>query len=306
MPMNATRWMALGLVLAGLSCTMQVRAAEDTPDPDSASEDNVERARELATRAGDLLDQKLYDQALELIDQAEELYHAPTHLLFKGEALALVSRVPSVLVVIRGEPAQPPTTTVDGEIVELKPGVAMRLDPGEHLIRVEARGFEPYEQQLTLLEKGGVVKLEVVLDPIADPADAEPGVPAIGQAATPADVPAEPRPTAKKGLRAPELIAFGVGVVGLGVGGVTGVMSMQAVNDLKDRCPDDACPPTEQSDIDRARGLGNVATVAFIAGGVAITTGVLIRLLRGKGEKHAARNQPRWLVVGGSGVGSRF
>jgi hypothetical protein len=326
------RWLGATLWCAGILLA--------THDGFAQSASEKEQARAYATEAGDLLDNKQYERALELVEKAEALYHAPTHLLFKGEALEglgrlteaiatyerlaaeplpatspeafrraqqtaderigdLLARAPSVLIVVRGPRTGQTTIELDGEAVDLSAGVARRLDPGTHTLVVTAPGYQQYEKELSLRERGGVVKLEVVLQPEvagqgapAGTGTREPPQPPNTRKPSPLD---QPEAEARR-LTTPAWIAFGVGAAGLIVGGVTGTMSYLQVKDIEDRCPGGTCDPAEQSNIDGARTLGNVATGALIVGAIGAATGVVLYSWTSD-EPEAGDAPPTQLVV---------
>ncbi len=329
-------------MLVGWALLMFAPAARAQTDAEK------ERARQYALQAGERLDQHEYAEALELVEQAEALYHAPTHLLFKGEALeglgrlteaiatyerlaaeplpaaspgpfreaqrvanerirALVARAPSLLIVVRNGVATETTASVDDEPVDVGSGVALRLDPGEHNVVVVSKGYHRYERQVSLQERGGVVKLEVVLEGIAPT-----GPPGDSQAAkeqqsdgSPASSSVSSSEVSERGLGTWGWVALGVGATGLVVGGVTGAMSYQQVKDIEERCPAGACGPTEQSNIDDAKMLGNVATAAFIVGAVGVAAGVVLYTLP-RDTHEVGTAQAPWLVVGPTGVTGTF
>jgi len=295
-------WRRVGTLLlvgAMVLATRHVAAGEDPA---------IDQARALAQESGDLLEAGRFEEALERAVQAEELYHAPIHLLMIAEAeealgrltqaaetyerlvaeplsanaspvfrqaqetgakklKRLLAKLPSVLIVVDGPSQSATSASIDGKPVALT-GRAIRLDPGPHAIRVEADGYAPFDDTITLPHKGGVIKLDVLLR--------EPS----GSIAAP---PAE-RPSSKEGSYAPAVIAFGIGGAGLVLGGITGVMFLGRMSDLNDRCPDDRCAPEDQPEIDSAGALGNVSTVGFGVGIVGVAVGVIFLATRDTSE----------------------
>jgi tetratricopeptide (TPR) repeat protein len=90
--------------------------------------------------------------------------------------------------------------------------------------------------------------------------------------------PSPPPPAA--GSRLPGFITLGVGAVGLGIGAITGALSLSRVSDLQARCGGYHCRPADESDAQRAKTLGNVSTAAFVVGGVAAAAGALLLVIR--------------------------
>lgn len=78
---------------------------------------------------------------------------------------------------------------------------------------------------------------------------------------------------------------FGVAIVGIGVGSVTGIMHLSKMGDLDGPCPGKVCPPQYADDLSSAKTLGNISTVAFIVGGVGLATGFVGLLASGSSKK---------------------
>jgi hypothetical protein len=66
---------------------------------------------------------------------------------------------------------------------------------------------------------------------------------------------------------------LGVAAAGIGVGTVTGILTLSKAGALKDKCVDGRCPPSSSSDLDTTRTLGVISTVAFVVGGVGALAG---------------------------------
>jgi hypothetical protein len=229
----------------------------------------------------------------------------------KERLRALLARVPSLLVSVKGlRPGQRAEVKVDGEPYAIDTAAARPADPGSHLIVVSVEGRDPVQQTVLLPEKGGVVTAEVSMAPsdsheaVSAPQAPPPPLPSIL---------AEPgggQPHSGGGSLVPAFVAFGVGVAGLGVGAVTGAMSMSNVSDLRNKCPGNVCPSSQQSQIDSTKTLGTVSTVGFIVGGVGAAAGVTLLLLRKPSGESAAARHPRtvvpWVGVGTAGVEGTF
>ncbi|MCK6590220.1 MAG: tetratricopeptide repeat protein, partial [Polyangiaceae bacterium] len=95
----------------------------------------------------------------------------------------------------------------------------------------------------------------------------------------------------------PAIAAFGVGAVGLGVGGVTGALVIGRASDLKARCQGNLCPISDKDEADSARALGTVSTVAFVVGAAAAATGVVLLVLRAPGSDESAANAGSSMVM---------
>lgn len=314
--------MAASLLGAGLFAPAV--AADEAADKD--------RARELIRAALDQLENGDFEAALASAREAEALYHAPVHLEAVGRALEglgrlaeaadtyerlaseplppgthevfleaqerarerlreLGAKVPSVLLRIHGT-ADDVQVWVDERELPYARGAARRVDAGERLLRVTAAGGKSHEQTLSLPAKGGVVVVEVSFDE--------------GSAVDGPDSP--PRAAGEEGSLVPAFVALGVGAVGLGVGGVTGLMSLGKAGDLEDRCPDKQCAPEDQDDFDSATTLGTVSTIGFIVGGVASVAGVVLLVVRPGGDdaRDAGVGAQLKLHAGGIALDGRF
>jgi hypothetical protein len=92
----------------------------------------------------------------------------------------------------------------------------------------------------------------------------------------------------------------GVGLVGVGVGAVTGLLAIGKNNDAKRLCPTERCASQEGIDANAsARSMGTVSTIGFVAGGVALAAGAVLVFTGGPSKESALRVAP---VVGAEGV----
>lgn len=180
----------------------------------------------------------------------------------------------------------------DGQVVtDAAFGVALPVDPGEHLLSVQPPGAPAQEQRVSL-GKGEkkAITLEVKLAPVVE----LPGV---------VKVPVkEVKPS--RSYVGP-IVAFGVGAVGLGVGAGLGVVVLGKRSELDKACPDQSCPVSEQGNLDGAKALSHASTAALVIGGAAVAVGAVLLLLpvRGgdKGKKVGLR-----LGAGSLGVEGAF
>jgi hypothetical protein len=214
---------------------------------------------------------------------------------------ALLARVPSMLVTVKGGPiGEEVAVTVDGRQIVTRGGIAARFDPGPHEVRVSAPGYRPFEQTVTLPERGGVNVIEALLSP-APPA-AVPIVPPLS-----ADHLSAPRPTS--GSRVPAYVAFGVGGAGVILGTITGVLSLSKVSDLTAACPGDKCSTSEQGTVNSAQALGTTSTIGFVVGGLGIAAGAVLLLIHpwgGRTMGPSSASMASWIGIGGSGLEGRF
>lgn len=221
----------------------------------------------------------------------------------------LLARVPSMLVVVESAEATAPIVKVDGQKQGFESGLAVRFDPGEHEITVEAEGFVTVKQRVTLPEKGGVVRVPITLQKVGAPATSG-SASATGSATGGPSASVTAEPGAQGPNRVPAYIAFGVAGASVIVGAITGGVSLSMTSDLKARCPNDECKRSDQGDLDTANALANASTATFVIGGVAAAAGVVLFAvdLGGKSKRGGAsggRIEP-WISAGGGGLRGRF
>jgi len=173
------------------------------------------------------------------------------------------------VIITSGEPNQPAQLVFDGELVPAAAAQAPRkVNPGRHVVVARSGTLEKREE-FTISEREART-VTVDLRPVAAAVE-----------------PVAPTPNGS-GSPLPKILmfgGFGVGVAGVGIGAVTGLLSIAKVSDVKKDCIGDVCKPSRQGDIDAARSLGTVSTVAFVVGGVGIGAGVVGIVLSGRAPK---------------------
>ena len=81
---------------------------------------------------------------------------------------------------------------------------------------------------------------------------------------------------------------MGAGVVGLGVGAVTGILAIGKHSTLSNECTNGTCGAGAQNDLDSYHSMGTISTIGFVAGGVLAAGGLVIFLT----APHAASSAP--------------
>jgi len=206
----------------------------------------------------------------------------------KREVDGVGAKVAGVTITVRGSDGADvpnPKVLLDGSPVSVASlGVRRSIDPGSHVLQVSGDGFKPAERHFDVAT-GGSVEQPITLEgdrSAASPPGAEPTAP--GPAPT-AAAPEQASTTASGGARgALPWIALGVGALGLGVGGATGLLAMGQHSHLTNVCSGTTCPGSEQSDVDNYHTMALVSTVGFIVGGAAVATGAILLLTRPKTE----------------------
>ncbi len=201
----------------------------------------------------------------------------------------LGARLPSLQIELAGlKDGDAPEVRVDNEVVptdDLRS--PRRLNPGSHRVVVKL-GAEEKTDSVTLAERESrTVTFDLGGAGGAKKRDG-----------------GDDKPSA-----APKILmyaGFGVGVVGVGVGTVAGILSFSAVSSAKQNCVGNQCTANAAGgDVDRAKTLGNVSTVAFVLGGVGLATGV-VGLLLDKDPPPPKANVTATIGPGSIGLAGRF
>jgi hypothetical protein len=69
-------------------------------------------------------------------------------------------------------------------------------------------------------------------------------------------------------------------------------MSISQVADVKNDCENNVCKPARAGDIDTAKSLGTISTIAFIAGGVGVGAGIIGVVLQSKQSSTESAQPP--------------
>ena len=188
----------------------------------------------------------------------------------------LEKRIPWLQVAVSGPKEGEATTTLDGKEVDATSEVP--VDPGEHVVAVEAEGWKRSERRVELAEgTHETVKIKLARDA--------------------PDAPPPPRPESG-GSRVPAVIAFSVGAAGAGVGAVFGLLAFNKTGAAKESCKEDVCPddPNVVKTRDEAVKYGNISTVGFIVGGVRLATGIVLLITSsGSSDPEPAGKKSAWV-----------
>jgi hypothetical protein len=265
-----------------------------------AEDDGRERARPLALEGIELLEKGDAKGALGKLEEAERLFHAPTHLLYIARAkreigdllgahatyvAILVEAIPNyapqqfqearqqaadevaalrervATVSIRVAGAEDAAVTIDGEVLAAESlAQPIAVSPGKHVIGASAGGLETSET--IEAEVGETRQVELAFAPRNEEVTA---------------VAPEEEPSGSFPVLATVLLVAGGGA--LIAGAVTGGLTLGKAGDIEDTCVDDVCPPEQEEAADDAKVLGNVSTAMFVAGGVLAATGIVLLIV---------------------------
>jgi hypothetical protein len=274
-------------------------------------------ARELGQDGQTALDAKNYAAAEDLFRRADALFHAPTLLLgyaraeaglgklvnaseaynrvvregvapggpeafvkaveaAKSEAPPVEARIASVTVVVSG-PDNPTVTLDDQPLPVAALGVRRPVDPGSHVVKSSADGWEPAEATFTVVDAGSAnatLAMKRSALALAPPATTSPSpIAPLSPSAGSAPVVDQ---GAAQGHGSWQTTAGWVGIVaggvGLATGSIAGVLAIGKHSSLATECKTDC----KQSDIDSYNAIGAVSTAGFIAGGVLAGAGLIL------------------------------
>lgn len=173
-------------------------------------------------------------------------------------------------------------------------GVAIPVDPGEHVVSAKAPGYLEYSAKIVVADSSQVVQVPLLeKDPAAD---------------KPVKPPIEAPPPKPGFWTTPRVIGVGVagaGVVALGAGAVLALSAKSTYSDAKAQCTDGAkgCPQSAVADADKAFDRAGIATGFFVAGGVLAAGGAALFLLFPPSEKTGLVVAP---TVSGVAAAGRF
>jgi hypothetical protein len=248
-------------------------------------------ARHLMDAADRMVEEKRFADALKAYEGAHAIMHVPTTGIEVAKTLAELGRLvdarqaaydvtrmppadgePKAFAAARKEAAEleatlakriptlvvePPggievaqlRVTVDGEAMPNgQIGLPYRLDPGRRVLRVDAPGHPPFVRELTLGE-GTTTTIKPELE---------------GRARSTAGPVVSPS-TSPLGLPPLAIAGLGAAALGVGVGTITGIVSLDQASTAKDKCGPDPknCDPAAESAIDASKTYGWVSTVSF-------------------------------------------
>jgi hypothetical protein len=167
-------------------------------------------------------------------------------------------------------------------------GVAIPVDPGEHVVGASAPGREPWETKASIRDASATVAVPV-LAAVPAPVDTPPPV------AAPAERSPEAPPSWWTPLRATGAVVAGVGILGLATGSALGLVAKGGYDDARARCSNGSqgCPSGAVADSDSAYGLATGASVVFVVGAAAALGGAALILFSGEPSTRAQSGSSR-------------
>ncbi|HMA93073.1 MAG TPA: tetratricopeptide repeat protein [Polyangiaceae bacterium] len=150
-------------------------------------------------------------------------------------------------------------------------GVALELDPGEHVIAASAPGRSPFKQTLRVGETAARHEIAIALPVQQTVADTAPATYA-------PSAPEHQQPMYWSTQRKAAIVAGGIGIVGVAVGAVFGLKVATKMDQARDRCGGGTtgCPSESLALQDQAQGPARISTAAFTLGVIGIAGGAAL------------------------------
>jgi hypothetical protein len=265
-----------------------------------------------------------WNNFLDVVNAAKQAGQSTRESVARARASALEPKVPRLRITVTNPPENVEVKS-DGVLLQrMIWGTPIPVDPGPHTVSASAPGKRPW-QATTVAKDSSVVTVAVpVLEDLESTRNIEPRADGIPQA--PAAPPEPPRPKkdateqpstsppaapSRRSVGRPPTVALvvgGTGVAGLIAGAVLAGVAKAKYDESLDHCPDRDKPNDCYAGAvplrDRARALGTGATIAFVAGSVALAAGgVLWVVLPAPKTETAAKGAARvgtrrWLGAG--------
>jgi hypothetical protein len=224
----------------------------------------------------------------EKMTSAQKSKQGSREKIARAQVAALDRDVPEITFVL---PASAPEGLVikrdDVALQSSDLGKPIRLDPGEHVIVVETINGKSKQTNLKVA-KGEKRKLVLAI-----PEEDAPGT-------TSAPPPEAPKPSTGGGHLPITIAAGAVGLVGIGVGAVTGGIALGDKSTVDAHCTGLVCDQTGKNAVDDGRTMGLISTIGFIAGGIGVAAAVVLFLTEPKKSPGAGANVR--FVTGPSGA----
>jgi hypothetical protein len=187
--------------------------------------------------------------------------------------IELDERIPSLVLQVQGPNGVTPEVSVNGvQISAEQLGIARRLDPASYKIIAKAPGCVDVTEEIKLAE-GETRRFALSLRLVEK-------TPSVGPIAPKQEPRLEP---AKHSTSTLTYLGFGVGALGVSVGAVSGVIVLSKTKTLKDACPNNSCPESQDGQLHSARSIGWVSTLSFGVGIVGLGVG-LVSVMGGNGR----------------------
>lgn len=298
-PTPADRALATDLFERGRKLVADRKPAEACPlfaeserlDPGTGTLLNLAHCHELEGKTASAW-AEMHDAlaAAERDGQRDRVAFAEQHIAALAPRLARIAIVlPAELDAVDVEIAR------DGSAISrVALATALPVDPGPHRLEVRAAGYQTWSTTVDVAEGerreivvGPLVRAEAAEPPPVAPAPPPPVAPAPERSATTSAPPAPTPETSLRPVPVGAYVAAGIAVAGVVVGAVAGGVAAAKSNDSKPLC-DPRCNDEGWTLNRSARTFADVSTVAFVVGGIALATAVVLYVTRPRVVRTAA------------------
>lgn len=174
---------------------------------------------------------------------------------------AITDKLPSLRITLApGAPRDTEINLDDLAVDTLTLGAPTPIVPGEHVVTVTASGLSVRRYTIRI-DVGKSVEIAVA-----------PGAPM----EFPALPPDEPVSTPDRGLRTAGFAVGGIGLLGLGVGAVTGILTLVRHAEWSRDCTPRSCGAAALAEAGQGKALGVTSTAAFSVGLVGLGVGAVV------------------------------
>jgi hypothetical protein len=275
-----------------------------------------DQARPIALEGLDLFQAGKHHEAIAKLEEAERIFHAPTHLLYIGRARKELGELLTAYEVF-----------IDIVLEDIPNYVADQFQKAQAEARTEAAALASQIATVTIRVRGAALAGAMVSiddQPIASsrlahPIGITPGTHRVTvtageergsesvQGVVGENAVVELVLTAPTGNEEPPIetepdsgfpvlgtVVLAVGAGALVAGAVTGVLTLNQASDIKARCINTMCPLSQQQAAEDAKVIGNVSTAMFVIGGVLAATGIVLIIvdpLGGSTSEEVARTK---------------
>ncbi|RLB61112.1 MAG: hypothetical protein DRI90_12110 [Deltaproteobacteria bacterium] len=203
----------------------------------------------------------------------EEPHYATTRDVATEELRQLEPRIAKLIVTVPAS-VTGVSVTIDGSVInEARLGEALPLEPGQHELVATAPDREPVRSTL-VLTAGRTKNVPLFITgpgPAGPDPDKGPSSDSDGDAS----------------LRTTSFVVGGIGIAGIAAGAVFGAVALAKKGDVEDNCDGLACNAQGAKAAEDGNLFGNISTVGFVVGGVALATGLTLLLLSGDDDDEA-------------------
>jgi hypothetical protein len=235
-----------------------------------------------------------YATFLDVMALAQKANRPDRERVARERAKQLEARVPKVVVNLE-EHSPGIVVKRDGQVLEASSfGTPVPIDPGRHSLEASAPGKRTWTSELDVPFRGETmtVKIPGLEAPGATAKEARPAAsssaPAAAQAANAGpkadEVPAgaAAKPASRDGhlgtnpQRPIGIITAGAGVAGVGVGVALGLLAKSKLDQASANCVAGMCNGKGFDLTQQAGSIADLSTIAFVGGGLALATGIVL------------------------------